>query len=135
MSLSLSSFLAEVELKGGSNDSVYLDAAILGGNFLLSQMIQPSNHLPFDNLHILPTEKCSTGPAVLPRSVGTIIESFAVLADVTGNSSWATEAQQTLVAATMESMWIRSDGVVLQGSSTSIRNPPCCEHLLNHARR
>jgi hypothetical protein len=83
----LSSFLAENEAKSSSPNTTYANAAILSSQFLLNQMMD-DNHLVRNYMYINGTQACRYDDLMWTYNTGSVIESFMVLADVSGNLTW-----------------------------------------------
>jgi hypothetical protein len=84
----LSAHLAEL-----TSNRTYLDAALLGANYTVNQLIDPVKQLLVANAQIaLANANATCGPnAAAPKQAyqtGAFIEALAVLADVTEDAKW-----------------------------------------------
>jgi hypothetical protein len=62
------------------------------------------------------TEACYVGKTHYSRDTGNLIEAFAVLADLTGDSKWLNAYEKFVYSATQKAAWNGNDGVITEGS-------------------
>jgi hypothetical protein len=77
------------------------------------------NNLVLNVIYTNDTTACSYNRAYWSRNTGNVIEAFAVLADVTGDSKWQTAYEQTIYGATQKATWNGNDGVVVEGTDST----------------
>jgi len=117
-----SSLLAALEASEGRDNTKYKDAAVLTGNYLLNQIVDPDTSLALNVLVINGTYACTNNPTKWSRNTGNTLEAFSILADLTGDSKWTDATNKMIAAATTNTAWTGNDGVVTESSE-------CCKHF------
>lgn len=114
-----SGLLADLEASEGRDNTKYKNAAVLTGNYLLNLIVDPDSSLALNLLFINGTDACTYNRATWSRNTGNVIEAFAVLADLTGDSKWTNAMNRVVIGATTNTAWTGNDGVVTESSQST----------------
>lgn len=70
----------------GRNNTLYKNAAVLTGNFVLDQIVDPVSSLSFNILDIGEAKPCVLNRTHSSANTGIAIEAFAILTYLTGDT-------------------------------------------------
>jgi hypothetical protein len=108
--------LADITKSEGRDYSDYVASATLTGDFIINHMLDAD--LVLNAIYTNGTSACSVYRGFWSEHTGNLIEAFAVLADVTGDSKWQSTYEGAIYAATQKATWNGNDGVVTEGTDS-----------------